>query len=142
MPNNLGHDKITEWTQDIWDAISKAVADEHQRTAIAAQFLTPPVPDDTMAGTVPHDTVIVDGDGALSVDESENRTVVEISVQFRVRSTQVDSEAKLKTAESLATRAANLLARGEDLIIFQGLAALKDPLFTSKSVQLINPKES
>jgi hypothetical protein len=140
MPNNLGHDKIPEWTQDIWDAINKAAADEHQRTAIAAQFLTPPVPDDTMAGTVPHDTVIVGDDGALSVDESENRTVVEISVQFRVRSTQVDNEAKLKTAESLTTRAANLLARGEDLIIFQGLAALQDPLFTSKSIQLINPK--
>ncbi len=140
MPNNLGHEKIPQWTQDIWDAIGKAVADEHKRTAIAAQFLGPPVPDDTMNGTVPADTVFVGDDGVLSVDESESRSIVELAVQFRVREAQVDNEEKMKTAESLATRAANLLARGEDLLIFQGLAALQDPLFKSNSVVLLNPK--
>ena len=141
MPNNLGHEKIPGWPQDVWDAIGKAVADEHQRTAVAAQFLGPPVPDDTMNGTVAADTVFVGDDGVLSVDESESGSIVEIAVQFRVREAQVENEAKMKTAESLATKAANLLARGEDLIIFQGLAALKDPLFTSKSVVLLNPKQ-
>ncbi len=140
MPNNLGHEKIPQWTQDIWDAIGKAVADEHKRTAIAAQFLGPPVPDDTMNGTVPADTVFVGDDGVLSVDESESRSIVELAVQFRVREAQVDNEEKMKTAESLATRAANLLARGEDLLIFHGLAALQDPLFKSNSVVLLNPK--
>jgi hypothetical protein len=33
-----------------------------------------------------------------------------------------------------------VLARGEDLIIFQGLAGLKDPLFSSNSVRLISPQ--
>jgi Encapsulating protein for peroxidase len=140
MPNNLGREKIPLWTQDIWDAMSKAVTDEHQRTTVAAQFLSPPVPDDTMNGTVAADTAFVGDDGILSVDESENRSIVEIAVQFRLREAQVDNETKMKTAESLATKAANLLARGEDLIIFQGLAALQDPLFKSKSVVLLNPK--
>jgi hypothetical protein len=139
MPNNLGHDKIPQWTADIWTAIDKAVADEHKLTAIAAQFLTPPVPDSTMNGTVPADTVLAGNDGVLSVDESETRSIVEIAVRFKVRQTQVDNEAQMKTAESLAIRAANLLAKGEDLLIFQGLAALADPLFKSNSVVLISP---
>ena len=146
MPNNLGHDKIPLWTQDIWDAIGKAVESEHHRTAVAAQFLGPPVLDDTMNGTVAADTVFAGEDGVLSVDESENRSIVEIAVQFRVREAQVDNEAKMKTAESLATRAANLLARGEDLLIFQGLAGLQDPLFKAIrlycSIQSMEPAPS
>jgi hypothetical protein len=66
MPNNLGHDKIPQWNNDIWNAIDKAVADEHKLTAIAAQFLTPPVPDSSMDGTVPADTVQAGEDGILS----------------------------------------------------------------------------
>jgi hypothetical protein len=140
MPNNLGHDKIPQWTADIWNSIDKAVADEHKLTAIAAQFLTPPVPDGSMDGTVPADTVLEGDDGILSVDESEKRSIVEIAVQFRVRQGQIDHESQMKTAESLAIRAANLLAKGEDLLIFQGLAALEDPLFKNKSVLLRLPK--
>jgi len=145
MLNDLGRDKIREWSDDVWKSIDQAVADEHKLTAVAAQFLTPPVPYDTIdmiPGTVPADTVIIGDGGLLSVDESENRTIIEIAVLFKVRQSQAASEAKMKTAESLATRAANLLARGEDLIVFQGLAALNDPLFTSKSVILINPKNT
>jgi uncharacterized linocin/CFP29 family protein len=141
MPNNLGHDKIPQWTDDIWNSIDKAVADEHKLTAIAAQFLTPPVPDNTMDGTVAADVVLEgDGTGILSVDESEMRSIVEIAVQFRVRQSQVEQEAQMKTAESLATRAANLVAKGEDLLIFQGLAALQDPLFKSKRIVLRVPR--
>jgi len=141
MPNNLGHDKIPQWTADIWTSIDTAVANEHKLTAIAAQFLTPPVPDGEMNGTVDADRVLVGTtDGVLSVDEGETRSIVEIAVQFKLRQSQVDHEAQKKTAESLATRAANLLARAEDLLIFQPFAdALKDPLFASGTVSLIIP---
>jgi Encapsulating protein for peroxidase len=142
MDNNLGHDKIPQWTADTWNSIDKALADEHELTAIGAKFLTPPVPDSTMDGTVAADTVFTGNDGVLSVDESENRSIVEIAVQFKVRKAQVDNEAQMKTTESLATRAANLLARAEDLLIFQGFAALDDPLFKSKAVILIIPNPS
>ncbi len=137
MSDNLGHDKIPSWTDHMWTAIDNAVIDEHTLTAIAAKFLTPPVSDSSGLGTVPADTVLTGNDGALSVDESETRTVIEISVQFRVRQTQTADE---KTAVSLAIRAANLLARAEDLLIFQGLEGLKDPLFTNKTVNLISPQ--
>jgi hypothetical protein len=139
MSDNSGHDNIPSWTPEMWTAIDKAVSDEHTLTAIAAKFLTPPVPDSSELGTVPADTVLNGNDGVLSVDESDTRTVIEIAVQFRVRQTQANDE---KTAKSMAIRAANLLARGEDLIIFQGLAGLKDPLFTSQSVTLISPQNT
>jgi hypothetical protein len=136
MSDNLGHDKIPDWTPEMWAAIDKQVADEHMLTAIAAKFLTPPVPDTSGTGTVPADTVI-DGDGILSVDDSDTRTIIEIAVQFRIhQQTQLKDE---KTAVSLAIKAANLLARAEDLLIFQGLAALDDPLFKSKAVKLVSP---
>jgi uncharacterized linocin/CFP29 family protein len=142
MPNNLGHDKIPQWTAEIWNSIDKAVADEHKLTAIAAKILMP-VPDGGMDGTVYADAVHVGRDGVLSVDEGENRSIVEIAVLFKVRQGQVDNEAQMKTAESLAIKAANLLARGEDLLIFQGLAAaLKDPLFDGKTVTLITPDQN
>jgi hypothetical protein len=144
MPNNLAHDKIPQWTTDIWNSIGKAVADEHKLTAIAAQFLTPPVLDSEMNGTVDADRVLV-SDGVLSVDEGETRSIVEIAVQFKVRQSLVDHEVQKKTAESLATRAANLLAKAEDLLIFQKLDdALNDSLFTSGAASLIvpNPKSN
>jgi hypothetical protein len=140
MPNNLGHDKIQAWTADIWNSIDKAVADEHKLTAIAAQFLTPPVPDGTMDGTVAADTVHVDEFGVLSVDESETRSILEIAVELTVRQTQVAKEETMKTAEHLARAAANLIAKGEDLLIFRGLGALEDDLFKSKVLVLRQPK--
>jgi len=137
MNDDLGHSKIPNWNEAAWTAIDKHVADEHALTAVAAKFLTPTVPDTSGKGTVPADDVLSGSDGILSVDESEIRTVIEIAVQFRVRQTQMNDE---QTAVSLSIRAANLLARAEDLLIFQGLAALSDPLFTSKSVTLISPQ--
>ncbi len=137
MNDNLGRDKIQGW-KDEWSMIDKHVAKEHDLTSVATKFLTPPIPDKSGLGTVPADEVISGEDGILSIDESETRTVIEIAVQFRVRQNQAVDE---KIAVSLAIRAANLLARAEDLIIFQGIeAALKDSLFTSKSVILNSPK--
>src|SRR5690242_20473407 len=120
MDDNLGRDKIPQWNADVWAAIDKAVADEHKLTAVAAQFLTPPVLDTSHEGTVRADKVLIGEGGVLSVDEGAITQIIEISVQFKVRPSQIPNEEQLKTTQSLATRAANLLARGEDLLIFQG----------------------
>jgi hypothetical protein len=121
---------IPEWSPDIWPLIQTAVANEHKLTAIAAQFLTPPVPDSTTRGTVDANTVSV-VDGALSVSDSATRFIVELSVPVTVKPNQVKDP---NIAVSLATRAANLLARGEDLLICQGLDGLNDPFFASNPV--------
>ncbi|MGH9958285.1 MAG: encapsulin, partial [Pyrinomonadaceae bacterium] len=81
--------------------------------------------------TVHSDTVVIDGNGqSLSVDETATTPLVEILADFKLTAQQVDREEELMTAVTLATRAANLLAQAEDVLIFQGQAAVTThPLF-------------
>ena len=113
------------WTQSVWDGIDKAVGDEAKRSSIAATFI-PLVGPLQGALTVPSDII---ADNPLSIAEDGVRPLVELSVEFTLTPTQVSGETSLLTASSLATRAANLLAQAEDVLIFQGDAGLSSPLF-------------
>jgi uncharacterized linocin/CFP29 family protein len=132
---NLGRDKLS-WPQDIWDRLDAAVHEEMKRTLIARRFI-PVVPTAADALTVPADTVRVStgpvaaNKGMLQVNEAAVTEIIEIWVEFSLTQQQVEREATLSTAVTLATRAANLLAQGEDLLINQGNDVLKhNPLFT------------
>jgi len=57
------------------------------------------------------------------------RSLVELSVEFALTKQQYEDEERLGTASTLATRAANLLAQAEDLLIYQGDSARQNPLF-------------
>jgi uncharacterized linocin/CFP29 family protein len=83
------------------------------------------------ATTVPADVIDLD---KMTVDEANVTVLVELGIDFGLTRQQIASEEQSSTAETLATRAANLLAQAEDLTIFLGQEALKDPLF--KRVQL------
>lgn len=113
------------WSQDVWDRIDKAVGDEARRSSLAATMLplVGPLP---AALTVPADVM---AGNPLAIAEDGVRPLVELSVEFTLTPTQVAGEANLLTATSLATRAANLLAQAEDLLIFQGDAGQNAPLF-------------
>ena len=98
--------------------------------------MVPVAPD---ALTVAADTVTVNSGeppaaankGLLQVNESAVTEIIEIWVEFSLTQQQVEREATLSSAVTLATRAANLLAQGEDLLINQGNDVLKyNPLFT------------
>ena len=131
-----GREKVP-WSQEIWDRIDQTVHCECQRTKIAARFLPMYGPIDPKARTVPSDIVVVsDSESYLSVDETATTPIVEIQVQFQLTPQQVNDEQQLMTAVTLASRAANLLSQAEDLLIFQGQAALKSPLFAGNKVQL------
>ena len=134
---NLGRDKLS-WPQEMWDRIDAAVHDEMKRTVIARRFI-PVVPAAPDALTVAADTVTVNtgeppaaaNKGLLQVNESAVTEIIEIWVEFSLTQQQVEREATLSSAVTLATRAANLLAQGEDLLINQGNDVLKNnPLFT------------
>ena len=121
----LGREQLP-WSADIWRAIDDAVNNEVQRTCVAARIVplqTPAPPPD--APTVPAD--IIDG-ATMTVDESVVTPIVELGVEFRLTRQQIGNEANVATAVSLAVRAANLLARAEDVVLFQGDEGLKDPL--------------
>jgi len=131
--NNLGREKLP-WAQELWDRLDSAVHEEIHRILVARRKV--PVVPMADALTVPADTVIQGGgNGLLQVNEAEVRSVIEIWAEFALTKQQVEGEATLSTAVTLATRAANLLAQAEDLLINQGDPIIKDhPVFTTGRV--------
>ena len=137
--NNNGRDKLP-WGQEIWNRIDQAVHDECQRTKIARKFLPMYGPVSPGELIVTSDTVLVAG-GTLNVDEAATIPLIELLVEFTLTPQQVEREAELMTAVTLATRAANLLSQAEDVVLFQGQSAItgaggpQHPLFAQNRVR-------
>lgn len=134
--HNHGRDKV-HWSHEVWERVDRAVHDEVMRTRIGAKFLPirPVLPRTT---SVPTDSVSLPppgGNQTLTVDEGATTRLNEYWVEFALTPQQVEhetgnvSELGHSTAVTLATRAANMLAQAEDLVIFQGANALANPLF-------------
>jgi uncharacterized linocin/CFP29 family protein len=148
MPRMRNNREKLPWSQEIWNHIDKAVHDECHRTKVARKFL--PLYGPVAAGqtTVHSDTVVVVngqsiGGQSIGVDETATTPLVETSADIVLTAQQVDREEELMTAVTLATRAANLLAQAEDLLIFQGQAAAvkgeqQHPLFKDEKVRLLS----
>jgi hypothetical protein len=83
----------------------------------------------------------------LFVDEAQTTPIGEYSVEFILTPAQVEHEAAAEaamahghgasTGVTLASRAANILAQAEDMVIFQGKNALGDPLFSGSTQKVI-----
>ena len=144
--NNLGRDKI-HWSKDVWDRIDKAVHAEMMRTRTAQKFLpirpvfprTTSVPSDSIQGPI-------QANPTFTVDEGETTRLNEFWVEFSLTPQQVDHETGdlmelgHSTAVTLATRAANILAQAEDLVIFQGANAFPQPsLFNPPAAGGVQP---
>jgi uncharacterized linocin/CFP29 family protein len=120
----LGRERI-DWSQEIWKNIDDAVQAEFQRTAVAAKIipLSAPAGD---ALTVASEII---NPQEMTIDEAAVTALLELWVEFGLTRQQVSGEGELSTAVSLATRATNLLAQGEDLSIFQGDTGFQNALF-------------
>lgn len=139
MIQNRGRDKIS-WGKEIWDYIDMAVHDECTRVRVAAKYLPIHQVPDYMT-TVPADSVSAPADeagvtGAFAVDEGAVTRLIEFWVEFSLTPQQLEQETQIanehrghSTAVTLATRAANLLMRAEDTIIFQGQATFDTDFF-------------
>lgn len=136
---NLGREKLP-WSQEIWDRIDQAVHAECQRTKIARKIIPLNGPVSPGEVTVPSDTIVRDGE-TLAVDEAATTPLIELWVEFTLTLQQVEREEDLGAGETLATRAANLLSQAEDVLIFQGDAAIapnsptRHPLFAQGRVR-------
>jgi uncharacterized linocin/CFP29 family protein len=120
----LGREQV-EWNDTVWNTLDAAVHDEFHRSAVALKF----VPfhgqlDNAM--TVPADVIDLD---TMTVDEAGVSALVELGIDFGLTRQQTASEEQNETGVTLATRSANMLAMAEDLAIFMGDGAFKDPLF-------------
>jgi uncharacterized linocin/CFP29 family protein len=116
MSDNLGRDKI--WTPEIWAEIDKAVKAEVGQIRIAQKVF----PSTQLSGgaVVPSDTLDLKN---MTIEEGQTKPFIELSVEFTLKQSQVESEATLRTGRTLARMAAKSLALAEDTIIFQGKSA-------------------
>ena len=125
-----GRTKIP-WSKDVWERIDKAVELEMKRTRIGARFLPKRiVPPKTTSVPTDSYTTTAGPNPVLTVDEGATTRLNEYYVEFELTPQQVDQEEGdfkqlgHSTAVTLATKAANMLAQAEDLIIFQGVNAI------------------
>ena len=121
------------WSPLVWDRIDKMVSHETKRLQTAAMFLptTGPIPD---ALTRDSDRPIQQKP-PLFIEEAATVPLIETWVEFALTPQQVMREDTSMAGCILAGRAANLLAQAQDLILYQGNAALEsDPVFTNQLV--------
>ncbi len=117
---NLGREKLPEWTPAVWARIDEAAVCEIDRSSVAAQFL-PKVPSLTPSvRTVPANRIDNNRLGELSIDQTNVLPLLEESQLFFLSKEQYYEEEAIGTAATLASRAANRLARAMDAAIFQG----------------------
>jgi uncharacterized linocin/CFP29 family protein len=122
--NNLNRDKLEAWSESIWKDIDSAVHDESDRAKVTPKVVPLYGPlANPWQRTVPSDTITKKPD-TITVDEGAETPLVEVAQTFELSPAQVEAEGpQLSTAVTLATRAANLLARGVDVLILQGDAS-------------------
>jgi uncharacterized linocin/CFP29 family protein len=127
---SLGREAVG-WSDEVWNRLDLAVAEEIRRSGMTERLLPlrPALPGTT---TVPADVIQLD---TMTVDEARVAALVETSVGFGLTRQQTDGEAEQGTAVTLATRAASLLSQAEDVLVFQGDAAGKLPLFQRVAVR-------
>lgn len=125
-PNNL-----TGWTADQWGLVNGAVASEVNKVSVAGAFLPCYGPLKNTAEVVRKQNIYEgrrgeerDG-GALSVeplmvDDVETHRLWTASIYVHLKQQQIAQE-QLEDAMLVFRRAANLLARAEDAIVFNGL---------------------
>lgn len=122
------------WTEAQWTQVQEAVRNEAKKQRVAASFLPlyGPLPDD--AQNVPvQDLVVMNPNGVavppdpagkysfLKVNDYNTRRLTTLSVAVALGSAQV-AQADLSSALVAFRRAANLIARAEDYLVFNGQA--------------------
>jgi uncharacterized linocin/CFP29 family protein len=115
------------WTEAQWTRVQETVRDEARKQRVAASFLpvSGPLPED--AQTVPLQTFaplpgVVPPGTPQQVIDFTTRRLTTISVHVALSSAQVAQE-DLSTALLSFRRAANLIARAEDWLVFNGQPA-------------------
>lgn len=121
-----------QWTEDQWSLVQQTVRDEARKVRVARSFLPvdgPLAPETDSVKIQP----LIDGPGPglrlpgeaqsrLEVDDRRTQALTNISVNVYLRNSQV-AQPDLSSALSMFRRAANIIARCEDRLIFQGQPA-------------------
>ncbi|MDM0034032.1 family 1 encapsulin nanocompartment shell protein [Variovorax sp. J22P271] len=132
------------WTDEQWARVRKVIQEEAARARVAAGFLplVGPLPGNTDYVTA--DTISYGEAGAAKLQIEDKTTVQLPTLQVRVflRGAQM-ADPDMDSALQLFRRAANILARLEDTIVFGGLAgAGKLPPKASPVAQVLGGQET
>jgi uncharacterized linocin/CFP29 family protein len=106
------------WTDEQWSRVCRAVTEEAQRTRVASKFLPIYGPIDSSEVAVPN-IGLTTGPPRLEVNSRPDTLLATISVLVHVR-THEAADPELQAALTMFRRAANLIARTEDALMFNG----------------------
>src|SRR6476620_2588244 len=105
------------WTDEQWARVNKAVQEEASRVRIAATFLP-------LLGPLPGDTDFVRKElilpDAITIQDRDVIQLATLQVRVTVRGAQM-ADPEMTSVLALFRRAANVLARLEDAVVFRGL---------------------
>jgi uncharacterized linocin/CFP29 family protein len=109
------------WTDEEWARVEDTIQQEASRARVAATFLPlygplPPETDFVRAETL-HERPV---DGRTTIDDKRTVQLATLQVKVWLRAAQM-AQPELTSALQLFRRAANVLARLEDLVVFRGL---------------------
>ncbi|MGD8275173.1 MAG: family 1 encapsulin nanocompartment shell protein [Thiohalocapsa sp.] len=111
------------WTDEQWAQVRQVIAEEAQRARVAAGFLPlvgplPPSSDFVRADTMDYGSPSTPGQ-RMTIDDTSTILLPTLQVKVWVRGAQM-ADPELTSALQLFRRAANVLARLEDAVIFNG----------------------
>jgi uncharacterized linocin/CFP29 family protein len=131
------------WTDDQWNRICTTVTEEAQRARVAAQFLPLVGPEDPSTVAVPAYRLEYEPPGPpppplQRMEVSSNPTIylTRISVLVEIRPREAADPA-LAAALTMFRRAANVIARAEDALVFNGRTT--GPRGTISNVDILPP---
>ncbi len=113
------------WTEDQWNRICTTVTDEAQRTRVAAKFLPVVGPEDPSTVAVPRYTLtyparpVPPPAAQMVVSSDPDLYITTISVLVELGGREVADPA-LAAALTMFRRAATIIARAEDAMVFNG----------------------
>ena len=122
----MAEDGLANLNDTQWDSIRSVVHDEAMRARVAASFLPlyGPLGDDVQ--TVPRNTLGLSEDlgglgSQLVIDDQNSLRLITVAVKVVLKSAQL-ADPELASAMIMFRRAADIIARVEDAIIFRGMS--------------------
>jgi uncharacterized linocin/CFP29 family protein len=114
MPN----DPQVPWTDEQWARVDQIIQEEASRARVAATFLP-------LTGPLPADTdfvraQIIASGAPLTIQDRDTIQLATLQVKVELRTAQM-ADPELASVLALFRRAANVLARLEDAVVFRGL---------------------
>jgi uncharacterized linocin/CFP29 family protein len=119
------------WTEEQWNRIASVVAEEGQKARVAAQVLPTAGPEDPQVIAVPRfalgygdnplppNTAPHGAKQRLEVDSEPDLPLTTIAVNVHLRTAEA-ADPQLRAAIVMFRRAANVIARLEDMLVFYG----------------------